>query len=119
MATALGRAGGDAGVLREVAALFLDSYPAELAALRAAVARGDGPAVRCAAHALKGSVSTFGAPEAVEAAGRLEEMGRAGDLGGAREACAALEAALARLGPPLAAVRDGRGVGGPSAAGTA
>jgi signal transduction histidine kinase/CheY-like chemotaxis protein len=111
-ATALGRAGGDAAVLREVVGLFLDSCPAQLAALRQAVARRDAPAVRLAAHGLKGAVSTFGAREAVEAAGRLEAMGRAGDLAGADEACAALEEALARLRPALAAARDGQVAGG-------
>ncbi len=51
-------------------------------------------------------VGHFGAPAAVEAALRLEMMGRGGDLGGAGEAWAALAEAAERLRPALARLLD-------------
>jgi len=44
--------------------------------VQAAVEAGDAPALERAAHALKGSVSNFGAVEAVAAGLALEQMGR-------------------------------------------
>jgi HPt (histidine-containing phosphotransfer) domain-containing protein len=72
----------------------------------AATAGGDAAALRRAAHTLKGTVSAFGAAEACALAQRLEDMGRDGCLQAARDACAALAEALARLGPALSAFRQ-------------
>ena len=102
-ATALHRVGGDAALLKELAGLFLGTYPPQLAELHAAVAHGDGPVVQRLAHTLKGSVGAFGARAAFETAQRLETLARTGDLAGAEPACAALEEELARLRPALAA----------------
>jgi hypothetical protein len=55
-----------------------------------------------AAHALKGAATTFAAPGTYEAALRLEEMGRAGELSAALEALAALKQEFGRLRPALA-----------------
>lgn len=102
MTEALKRVGDDAELLGDLAALFLTSYPQQMAELRQAIARCDSQAVRRLAHTIKGAVANFGAWETVEAAQRLELMGRAGDVTGADGAFAALEAALARLRPTLA-----------------
>jgi HPt (histidine-containing phosphotransfer) domain-containing protein len=107
---ALARVGGDHDLLRELAGMFLDSLPQQLAELRTALGRGDGPAVQRLAHALKGAVGTFGARHAFEEAQRLERMARNGDLSDAGAAWTALEEALARLRPALAAwAAEGRG----------
>jgi CheY-like chemotaxis protein len=107
---ALARVGGDRGLLRELAGMFLDSLPQQLAELRTALGRGDGPAVQRLAHTLKGAVGTFGARHAFEEAQRLERMARNGDLPDAGAAWTALEEALARLRPALAAwAAEGRG----------
>ena len=53
------------------------------------------PALRHAAHALKGSVANFAAAGPVDAARRLETMGASGDLSGVKEAYAELASALA------------------------
>jgi HPt (histidine-containing phosphotransfer) domain-containing protein len=71
------------------------------------VARHDGALLRLSAHALKGSVATFGAESAAAAALRLEEMGRAERWAGADDAVAALEAAVERLRPALDDLRTG------------
>jgi hypothetical protein len=60
-----------------------------------------------AAHALKGSVGTFGAQPAYDAALRLEEIGRDQTWADADAALAGLEAAVGALGPALAELRDG------------
>ncbi len=103
-AEALARVGGDWELLRSLTEVFFDSYPAQLEQLREAVGRGDGQTVYRLAHTLVGAVGIFGARPAVEAASRLEAMGRRGDLAGAEEAYRRLDAAVARLKPALAAL---------------
>ena len=101
---ALSRVGGDAVLLQEIAALFIEDYPHVLTELRAAAARGDPRGVERAAHGLKGSVANFGARAAVDAAFKLEQMGRASDLTRVDEAIDALARALDALHPELKAL---------------
>jgi HPt (histidine-containing phosphotransfer) domain-containing protein len=103
-AEALQRVGGDAGLLAELARVFLTSCPDQLAELQAALADRDAGRLRCVAHALKGAVGTFGAREAFEAAQRLEAVARTGDLAQAEAAGAVLQEALAALQPAMAAL---------------
>ncbi len=98
---ALSRVGGDAELLTEIATLFLSEYPKILADLRDAVVRGDAKAVERSAHGLKGSVSTFGANTASDAALMLESMGRAQQLAEVTHVLSTLELALAALRPEL------------------
>jgi signal transduction histidine kinase/DNA-binding response OmpR family regulator len=104
LAEALDRVGGDRDLLREVAATFLGQYPAWLAAIRSAVDRRDGVALRDAAHPLRGSLGLFGAKAAVEAASRLETIGRAGKLDDGQGALAELERVMTRVVPALQAL---------------
>ena len=101
LAAALDRMGGDTELLGEVARLFLETVPRLLDDIRRAVSRRNSPELGRAAHTLKGSAQNFGATGAVEAAFRLEQMGRAGDLTGVDEALAALETEMQRLEPAL------------------
>lgn len=94
---ALARVGGDAELLKEIAVLFLENYEIWLNELREAGAKGDADAVQRTAHGLKGSVANFGAGDAVAAALKLENLGRAHDLTAMPESLAALEAALKTL----------------------
>jgi PAS domain S-box-containing protein len=98
---ALSRVGGDVDLLKEVVELFLDDYPSTFEKIRAAVASRNATALEHAAHSLKGSVSTFGASRAFEAAFTLEKQGRSGDLAGAQEGLLQLEQALEALRPEL------------------
>lgn len=102
---ALSRVGGDVELLREVIGLFLDDYPQSLDMIRDAVARGDQSSLERHAHSLKGSVSTFGAQEAFDAALALEKQGRTGDLAEAQDGLHRLEHALATLRPELEALQ--------------
>jgi two-component system, sensor histidine kinase and response regulator len=100
-AAALKAVGGDEDILRELAGVFLEASPRWLEELHAAVSRRDAAGVRRLAHTVKGSLGQLGATAARQAAQRLEAMGQADDLAGAADACAALEAEVRRVGPPL------------------
>ena len=100
-AVALERLGGDEELLREVARLFLDEYPALLVEIREAVAARDANALQRAAHTLKGSVSNFGADAAYNAAFVLEMMGRTRDLTNVERGLAELDEALQYIHPAL------------------
>ena len=98
---ALTRVGGDEELLCEVIGLFLDDYPHSLQKLHEAVNAGDSSGVEQHAHSLKGSVSIFGAKEALDAAFSMEKQGRSGDLTAAADGLERLEQALASLKPEL------------------
>jgi CheY-like chemotaxis protein/HPt (histidine-containing phosphotransfer) domain-containing protein len=95
---------GDAELLAEIAGLFVTDSSRLLSEIRAAIARQDHHDLERAAHALKGATANFAAQPAVDAALKLEQMGRAGDLAQVEEAFAALEAEIARLVPSLVAL---------------
>jgi PAS domain S-box-containing protein len=103
-AEALARVGGDWDLLKSLMEVFFDSYPAQLTQLHEAVGRGDAATVYRLAHTLVGAVGIFGARSAVEAATRLEAMGREGRLAGAEEAWQRLDAAVSRMRPALIAM---------------
>jgi two-component system, sensor histidine kinase and response regulator len=53
------RLGGDRQLASELVDIFLSEYPNLVGALRHTVSRGDGDAIRRAAHAVKGTVVNF------------------------------------------------------------
>jgi HPt (histidine-containing phosphotransfer) domain-containing protein len=100
----------DRELLNEVIGVFLAEYPRRLAELKTAVAAGDAKGIASSAHALRGSISTFGAKAAVEAAQRLESMGRRGEMGGVGEAFSVLERETALVASTLGRIaRDASG----------
>ena|SRR5947209_6847436 len=103
---ALGRVGGDLELLKEIAVLFLETYPESLEELQTAALQNDAKALERSAHGLKGSVANFGAAPAVEAARCLEQMGRSSRLESESVTAAlqSLEDALASLRPELEAL---------------
>jgi len=74
---------GDETLVRDLAKLLVETVPVQVGAVRSAVDARDGSALRAAAHKLRGSIVSFGVPDTVDAARRLEAMGACGDLGGA------------------------------------
>ncbi len=93
---------GDREFVVKLIECFLNQYPKILSDIRESLRRGDSTLLERSAHKLKGSVSHFGAPSAYEAARRLEEIGRNGDLDGAEEAEEDLEREIGRLEEHLA-----------------
>jgi two-component system, sensor histidine kinase and response regulator len=105
---ALAVVAGDRELLPQMAQSFLSHSPKLLGEIRESVLRWDGPALERAAHKLKGSVGSFGAQRAYQAALRLEELGGAGDVTGSQQAYPELEEAVSRLQEALAdLVREG------------
>jgi signal transduction histidine kinase/CheY-like chemotaxis protein/HPt (histidine-containing phosphotransfer) domain-containing protein len=101
-AQALARVEGDEDVLRQLAELFLDDCPKFRAEIERALGRGDVAAIVSPAHALKASVSVFGATAAEAAARRLEVAARQGDGVAAAAAFSDLTLQLARVCEGLA-----------------
>ena len=99
--TLLERVEGDAMLLGDMAAMFLQEWPQHLSDLRQAVASRDSAALQTSAHTLKGSVSNFTAHKATQAAQKLERMGREGDLTKSEPALLELEGEIERLKPVL------------------
>jgi CheY-like chemotaxis protein/HPt (histidine-containing phosphotransfer) domain-containing protein len=93
---------GDRGLLAEMARLFEQESPGQLAALRARIAQGDPGGVALYAHALKGALSSLGAVAAADAAWRLEQLGRSGAQDSFADGLAALEGELIRARAYLA-----------------
>jgi HPt (histidine-containing phosphotransfer) domain-containing protein len=104
LAAALTYMGGDQELLAEVAGLFLENSPRLMIEIKNAVEGSNSYKLEQAAHALKGSASNFAAESTVEAAMRLESMGRSLELVGAQEAYRALESEMGRLCPVLAEI---------------
>lgn len=101
---ALDRVGGDAGLLKEIADLFLIEYPRLMAELHQAYEQRDAYRVERAAHGLKGSVANFGSSIAADAAYKIELLGRDGSLDPVAEALHSLDLILLALHGELAAL---------------
>ena len=94
---ALARVDGDEALLADLARLFLEESPKMLAAIHDAVVANAPEQLERAAHSLKGSVATFAAQGAFDAALKLERLGRSGDLKGAEQGYATLESQMDRF----------------------
>ena len=103
----LERVGGDRKALAQLVRIFRADSPKQAARIRKAIESGDAPALRSAAHAVKGAVSNFAAPAATEAALRLQRMGDTGHLAGAEGALDRLEREIGRVLEALAEAAPG------------
>jgi signal transduction histidine kinase/CheY-like chemotaxis protein/HPt (histidine-containing phosphotransfer) domain-containing protein len=99
----LARAGGDAALAQELAAVFLDECRGWLGDLDRAMAAGDGTELARAAHTIKGAVDHFGAAQLHDCALRLERVGRSGELTRAGEIADELRTEIGRIRPALEA----------------
>jgi HPt (histidine-containing phosphotransfer) domain-containing protein len=77
--------GGNEKLARSVVQTLLKDAPKTLAQIEDAVRGKKAEKLASAAHLLKGSLSIFGAPQAVAAARNLQNMGRAGKLASAAD----------------------------------
>src|SRR5207245_8268096 len=90
-AALLSRLEGDASLLAEIVDLFLESAPRLMRDLKRALVSKDAGKLERAAHTLKGAIANFGARPAFEAASKMEEHGRRGDLAAARKTWGSVE----------------------------
>jgi len=91
------RVGGDEKLLNRMIHTFLRDTPKRLAGIAAAILRKDSETLASLAHALKGSVSIFGAEAARKHSQDLQELGRSGNLSSASEVLASLKEDIAKL----------------------
>ena len=108
-AMTLRRVDGDRELLQEIVGLFGEECAQMMETIQSAIRKQDALRLRQAAHTLKGEVSNFGVGTAVEAALRLEMMGRDEDLTDADAVYTTLEDALERLIPALHTFAEGEG----------
>jgi two-component system, sensor histidine kinase and response regulator len=102
--TELDEDGQGSSLLTRLAAAFLTGAPADLAGLRAAVARGDAAAVGDVAHHLKGAAATLGSGAVVGLCEDIELLAGADALATAGGLLGRLERELDRVRDALAAV---------------
>jgi PAS domain S-box-containing protein len=104
----LAQVDGNVRLLRKLTRLFLADCPAMLSRIRQAVGSRDPQALQRAAHSLKGSIANFAARDAVEAALKLETLGKHNELTGVEEAYLNLENEIKRLTRALSAVGEAK-----------
>jgi CheY-like chemotaxis protein len=100
----LSRPGRD-GEVAMLIGMFLEDTSQRLTVLDQAAARQDAGTLLEVGHALRGAAGHFGITELVEVCERLEELARAGALGGASEVVTELKSVYARVRETLEAVR--------------
>ncbi len=96
--------GDDMELVVELAELFLDTYPEELAAIDAAVVENDVKKLERAAHSLKGSLGNLRAHRSADAAFVVEQAARSGRTDGIDGFIATLKQELADLRKALEGV---------------
>jgi len=93
----LARVGGDEPLLQRMIRTFLRDTPNRITAITAALRRKNAGELASLAHALKGSVSIFGAESARKLAQDLQDLGRAEDLAPAAATLQLLKEEIANL----------------------
>jgi signal transduction histidine kinase/HPt (histidine-containing phosphotransfer) domain-containing protein len=78
-------------LFRDMAACLFEEAGPLLQQMAAAIGHGDAAALDCAAHRLKGTVAYLGAPAALDATRRVEQISQSGDLSLAAEAIRQLQ----------------------------
>ncbi|MEP7027517.1 MAG: response regulator [Candidatus Eisenbacteria bacterium] len=92
---------GDPVLLAEIARIFRNDSPSQLAQLAAGLAESNAQAIEHAAHRLRGSLSTLGAVQAAAAASRVEECAAGRDLAGIAGLAEAFEHEIAAVRPQI------------------
>ena len=91
------RVGGDEKLLKRMIHTFLRDIPKRVSGIALAIRRKDAEALASVAHALKGSVSIFGAEAARKHCQELQELGKSGEPSRAGEIFALLKEEIAKL----------------------
>jgi PAS domain S-box-containing protein len=96
--------GGDKAFVAEMIATFQADSPDALAEMRQGIERGDAALLRRAAHTLKSNSADFGALVLSALCRELEMMGKEGNLNGAEQKLAQIEAEYVGVHAALAAL---------------
>ena len=102
------RGSADPDLLPEVMRIFFGDAAQRLAALRAAIARGDALHTRHVAHTMKGSAAQLGARAVQSIAARIEDIAVRGDVAEAEPLVAELEVAIDLAGRALEELASAR-----------
>lgn len=94
---ALEHVGGDRNTLADLACTFQEVAPSRLGTLSTAAANGDGARLRHVAHDLATLLGMIGAPNAAEAASRVERDAERGDVDAACESSVTLRHKVTRV----------------------
>jgi HPt (histidine-containing phosphotransfer) domain-containing protein len=92
---------GRTGMLRKVVSIYLETTPGRLRELQESLARGDGDALRRAAHSLKSSSANLGATKLTDLSRELEGLGRNGTVIGAAPVLEQVELEYLRVAAAL------------------
>jgi len=103
----LTRLGGDEQLLQRVARTFLRDLPPRLTKIRKTIQQKRGDDLASLAHALKGTLSIFGADKATELCKELQEHAKSDDFAGAERTFVALRDAISQLEPDLKSYVEG------------
>jgi len=93
----LQRVGGDSKLLRQMIRTFLREMPKRMELIQKALEKKDGEELSSRAHALKGSVSIFGAAGPAQSTQLLQDLGRIPDFLKAKRVFASLQEEIAKL----------------------
>jgi signal transduction histidine kinase/CheY-like chemotaxis protein len=96
-ATLLDRVGGDEKLAHKIISTFLRDTPKRLAGIQRALQQKNAQNLASLAHALKGSVSIFGAEAARSSSEKLQDLGRAKDFSGTASLYKQLKEEIAEL----------------------
>lgn len=99
----LDRVENDRELLRDLLSIFKEDFPPHLQALREAAKCADMSRLSVVSHTLKGMLSNMAAARAAGAAGRLEQLGRAGEFADVAAALELFEKEVSELLPKLEA----------------
>ncbi|HEY2646734.1 MAG TPA: ATP-binding protein [Candidatus Acidoferrales bacterium] len=88
---------GDIDLLREIVGISITQFAKEMGNLREGVSKQDPRTIERAGHALKGTAANLLARGVMDAAGKLEQIGRDGSVEGSIEALVTLEEELGKL----------------------
>jgi CheY-like chemotaxis protein len=97
LAKLVARVGGDEMLLKHMLPAFPRDTPKRIAGLVAAICSGDAQALASLAHALRGSVSIFGAETARKYSQELQELGKSSELSMDGGILASLKEEIAKL----------------------
>lgn len=95
----------DVQAIAELLEMALETGQRHRRAIEDGLAANDAPAVARAAHGIKGSAGNIGANVVYQLATELDARARTGNLDGARERIAAIDAAYARVAEEVRAYR--------------